>query len=44
MGLFLGLIGGSLFFLRFSNWIKQKLSQFIFWWQSSAVWSLSASG
>jgi DHA3 family macrolide efflux protein-like MFS transporter len=27
---FLGLIGGSLFCLRFSEWIEQKLSQFIF--------------
>ncbi|MDN7247161.1 MFS transporter [Planococcus shenhongbingii] len=27
---FLGLIAGSLFCLRFSNWIEQKLSQFIF--------------
>ncbi|WP_271852618.1 MFS transporter [Planococcus maritimus] len=27
---FLGLIGGSLFCLRFSDWIEQKLSQFIF--------------
>ncbi|QHJ69925.1 MFS transporter [Planococcus halotolerans] len=28
---FLGLIGGSLFCLRFSGWIDQRLSSFIFW-------------
>lgn len=33
---FLGLIGGSLFCLRFSGWIDQRLSSFIFWGAASS--------